>query len=123
MLDCSFNRVILRKDFRNLPPTTLLVFRMLDALKSTHRVIEKCAQVLLSGPGSEAPVLEDIRYNVDDVRHSHDSLPERHTITIGYPVTDKRLVVYNSLTFARREVVTFIVSTPYVEVMLCFRLI
>nr|CAH7768407.1 unnamed protein product [Callosobruchus chinensis] len=92
--------------------------KMLSAINSCHRVIQLCAHVLLRGPGAPEANANSAYYSVDDVRHSHGDLPERHQITIGVPeVPSKKVVLYNSMTFHRKEAVTFHVSTPHLEVV------
>jgi alpha-mannosidase II len=90
---------------------------MLTALTACQHVIQHSAHILLSGKDAETPDRNALFYNVDDVRHSHDALPERHQITIGPELRTKRIAIFNSLTFDRVEVVTLHVSTPYVEVL------
>lgn len=90
---------------------------MLNAITTCQRVIQICTHILLNGLGAEVPTKEPNFYNIDDIRHSHDALPEHFQITIGVPeMRSKRIVIYNSLTFTRHEVVTFHISTPFVEV-------
>jgi alpha-mannosidase II len=91
--------------------------KMLTALTACQHVIQHSAHILLSGKDAETPDRNALFYNVDDVRHSHDALPERHQITIGPELRTKRIAIFNSLTFDRVEVVTLHVSTPYVEVL------
>ncbi|KAJ8963437.1 hypothetical protein NQ318_018917 [Aromia moschata] len=94
--------------------------KMLSAINGCQRIIQICAHILLNGLDAEIPEREANYYNVDDVRHSHDALPEHYQITIGVPeLRTKRIVIYNSLTFTRHEVVTFYVSTPFIEV--CYK--
>lgn len=90
---------------------------MLNAISNCQQVIQTCAHILLNGPGAEVPTKDTNYYNIDDIRQSHNALPEHYQITIGVPeMRTKRIVVYNSLTFTRHEVVTFHVSTPFIEV-------
>ncbi|RZC36724.1 alpha-mannosidase 2 [Asbolus verrucosus] len=91
--------------------------KMLSALTACQHVIQHAAHILLSGKDAETPDKNALFYNVDDVRHSHDAIAERYQITIGPELRTKRIAIYNSLTFSREEVVTFHVSTPYVEVL------
>lgn len=91
---------------------------MLAAITAAQNVIQLCAHVLLNGIGAEVPGNQAIYYNVDDIRPTQDSLPQHYTITIGPELSTKKIVLFNSLTFSRVEVVTFFVSTPFVQV--CF---
>lgn len=90
---------------------------MLQALKDTQKVLQYSANLLLMGPGADIPGIVVSHYSLDDVRHNHDAIGEKHTITIGLEVSIKKLLVFNSLPFARHELVSFIVSTPFVEVI------
>lgn len=89
---------------------------MLSAITSAQNVLQLCTHVLLNGVGAAIPQNQAVFYNVDDVRPTHDALPQHYTITIGPELNTKKVVLFNSLTFNRVEVVTFFVSTPYVEV-------
>lgn len=89
---------------------------MLTAVVSAQHVIQQSVNVLLSGPDAHMFDSEIVHYNIDDVRRSQDSLPEKYIITIGKGAPIKRVVVYNSLTFTRHEVITLLVSTPFVQV-------
>ncbi|KAK9722744.1 Alpha mannosidase middle domain [Popillia japonica] len=90
--------------------------KMLQAIKDCQFVIQQCAYLLLSGPGIDIDWSDTLYYNVDDVRTDHEALPEQYTITIGPELSTKRVVIYNNLAFTRKEVVTFLVSTPFIEV-------
>lgn len=90
---------------------------MTSAISACQRVIQICAHILLNGSGAEVPTKDANYYNIDDIRQSHTALPEHYQITIGVPeMKTKRIVIYNPLTFTRHEVVTFHVSTPFIEV-------
>ncbi|EFA06316.1 alpha-mannosidase 2 [Tribolium castaneum] len=91
--------------------------KMLAALNNCHHVIQHSAHILFSGKDAETPDHSALFYNIDDVRHSHDTIGEKYQITIGPELRTKRIAIFNSLTFSRVEVVTFHVSTPYVEVL------
>lgn len=88
----------------------------MTALIGTQHVIQQSANVLLSGPSSGNPGLEIVHYNIDDTIRNHDTLPERIIIMIGRGAAFKKIVVFNSLTFTRHEVVRFLVSTPFIKV-------
>lgn len=91
---------------------------MLQSIHNCQRVIQLCANILLEGAGSQEPYEQDVTYyNFEDVWHSHNNLPEKMQITIGLPdLPSKKIVIYNSLAFARHEVVTFNINTAFVEV-------
>lgn len=89
---------------------------MLLAIKDCQFVIQQCTNLLLSGPGIDLDWSDTLYYNVDDIRTHHDTLSEQYTITIGPELSTKRVVIYNSLAFTRKEVVKLIVSTPFIEV-------
>jgi len=91
---------------------------MLQAIHNCQKVIQLCTNILLDGPGSKQSYEQDVTYyNFEDVWHSHNSLPEKMQITIGLPdLPTKKIAIYNSLAFARHEVVTFNINTPFVEV-------
>lgn len=92
------------------------IFRMLSAIKGTQDVIQQGTHLLLGGVGADIQGNDGVFYNIDDIRHSQDALPERYTITIGPELNTKKVVIFNSLTFHRLEVVTFFVSTPFIQV-------
>ncbi|XP_030764706.1 alpha-mannosidase 2 isoform X1 [Sitophilus oryzae] len=92
--------------------------RLLDSIHNCQRVIQLCTNILLEGTGSQGPYEQDVNYySFEDVWHSHNSLPERLQITIGVPdLPTKKIVIYNSLAFARHEVVTFHINIPFIKV-------
>lgn len=94
----------------------MLYFRMLQAIKASQNIIQHCTNMLLMGPFDKNSEIDTLHYNIDDIRHSHDALAERHTIAIGPELSIKKVVIYNSLSFERHEVASFIVSTAFVEV-------
>lgn len=89
---------------------------MLDAIAASQEVLQVCTHVLLEGVNADEKGAEGLFYEVDEIIHSQDSLPQHYTITIGLELDTKRVVVFNSLTFNRVEVVTFYVSTPFLQV-------
>lgn len=92
---------------------------MLAAINGCQRVIQICAHILLNGPEAGLPTLDLTFFNIDEIRPTYDSLGEHYEIMIGVPeIRTKRIVIYNSLTFTRHEVVNFHVSTPFIEVCL-----
>ncbi|KAJ8936612.1 hypothetical protein NQ314_012227 [Rhamnusium bicolor] len=106
-----------RPFYKRMDRVLLSYVRMLSAISGCQRVIQICTHILLNGLGAEVPSKDVNYYNIDDVRHSHDAISEHYQITIGVPeMRTKKIVIFNPLTFARHEVVTFYVSTPFVEV-------
>lgn len=91
--------------------------RMLKAISTTQNILQHCANFLLEGSLEGGFEEKIIHFHIDDIRHSQDALSERHTITIGPELSIKKLVIFNSLPFTRREVVSFLVSTPFLEVL------
>lgn len=91
---------------------------MLQAIHDCQRIIQFCVNVLLEGSASSQSLKHDVvHYNFDDVWHSHNTLPEKMQITIGLPdLPSKKIVIHNSLAFARHEVVTFNINTQFIEV-------
>lgn len=90
---------------------------MLAAILGVKQVIQQSANILLKGPNPDIFSSDMPHYNIDDMRRSQDALPERYIITIGKGAPIKRIVVYNSLTFTRHEVVMLLVSTPFIQVL------
>ncbi|CAH0550775.1 unnamed protein product [Brassicogethes aeneus] len=91
--------------------------KMLLAINGCQKVLQICTHVLLNGYNADTPNLDMSYYTIDDLMHSHDSLIEHSQITIGVPyMPTKKVVIFNPLAFKRTEVVSFHVSTPFVEV-------
>ncbi|KAF5280266.1 hypothetical protein FQR65_LT03074 [Abscondita terminalis] len=91
--------------------------RMLEAIRLTQNILQHYTNLLLGGSVERGLEENVVHYNVDDIRHSQDALNERHTITIGPELSIKKLAIFNSLPFMRQEVVSFLVSTPFLEVL------
>lgn len=91
--------------------------KMLDAIHSCQKIIQYYTHKLLLKPDITEFNQEEIYYNIDDIRHTWNELEERYSIVIGPEMRTKKIVIYNSLTFTRIEVITLIVSTPTVEVI------
>lgn len=64
------------------------------------------------------PETDTVFFNVDDVWQDHHSLPDSISVTLGkhLAVDSRRIVLFNSLSWSRKEVVYLQVSTPYVKV-------
>ncbi|KAL1514294.1 hypothetical protein ABEB36_003573 [Hypothenemus hampei] len=93
--------------------------RLLQSIHNCQRVIQLCVNILLEGSGAQNSYQQDVTYyNLEEVWHSHNSLPERLQITIGLPhLPSKTIAIYNSLAFDRQEVVIFNINTPFIEVV------
>ncbi|XP_022909710.2 alpha-mannosidase 2 [Onthophagus taurus] len=89
--------------------------RMLEAIQNCQMILQICTKILLSKENIDNLNTQLTYFNIDDIRTSLENLPEQYTITIGKELRTKRIVLYNSLTFSRKEIVTFIVSTPYIQ--------
>lgn len=55
-------------------------------------------------------------FDLDDMRKHHYSIPEKTVVFVGEGLESQRVVLYNSLTWRRQELVTLRVSTPNVKV-------
>lgn len=91
--------------------------RLWKAVQDCQNIIQISTNILLNGIDADVQGSETVHYQIDDVRHAHDALEDRQTITIGPELSTKKIVLYNTLTFTRVEVVTFFVSTPFMEVL------
>lgn len=92
--------------------------KMLSAIQGCQKVIQICTHLLLKTSGSSVSTINSKYYNIDDIMHSQNVNSEHFQITIGIPeIRSKKVVIYNSLPFTRREVVTFHISTPFVEII------
>ncbi|KAK7790667.1 hypothetical protein R5R35_002442 [Gryllus longicercus] len=92
--------------------------KMLEAIKLSQHIMQQAAHFLLSSnsQGSYQPDPEAVYFDLDDQRKQHHSLPEKITITIAEGVEPKKVVIFNSLTWTRQEMVTIQINTPYVKV-------
>ncbi|XP_063231157.1 alpha-mannosidase 2 [Bacillus rossius redtenbacheri] len=89
--------------------------KMMEAIRGCQHIIQQSAYALLTqSKGTLDP--EFTYFDVDDVRKHHNSLPEKTVLAFNDDVTERRVVVYNSLTWKRKELVTVRVSTPYVKI-------
>lgn len=64
------------------------------------------------------PNSESVYFDLDDVRKHYYSIPERTVVFVDEGLEPQRVVLYNSLTWRRQELVTFRVSTSNVKVRL-----
>lgn len=65
------------------------------------------------------PETNSLFFAVDDAWQDHRSLPERVSVSLGthLGVESRRVVIFNSLTWERQEVVYLQVSSPHVKVL------
>lgn len=91
--------------------------KMLLAIQHSQNVIQYAAHMLLNKPEIGINNQDTLFYNIDDIRHTWNELEEHYPILIGPELRTKKIVIFNSLTFTRIEVVTFYVSIPHVEVL------
>ncbi len=89
---------------------------MLYAINTCQFILQQCTQLLLSNEAIPAAEKEMLFFNIDDVRHGFNETAQHSQITIGPELPSKKVVIFNPSTFTRTEVVTFYVSTAYVEV-------
>jgi len=86
--------------------------RMLNAIKSCQMIIEKSAQLLLTSAGNA--FRDEDAFRFIESRDSQASLPTKKLIIISNQPSP--ILVFNSLSKARVQVVTLHVSEPLVEV-------
>ncbi|XP_069682276.1 alpha-mannosidase 2 isoform X2 [Periplaneta americana] len=91
--------------------------KMLDAITGMQYVMQQSAHFLLY-PRHMAyhPNTESVYFDLDDMRKHHYSIPEKTIVFVGDGLESQRIVLYNSLSWRRKELVTLRVSTPNVKV-------
>lgn len=90
--------------------------KMHQAIKYSQSAIQQAAYHLLGKPKVLEKVEEDIYFDIDDIWRRHDEIPSKITIALDVLSPMKKIVLYNSLAFKRQEVVSVIVSSPYIEI-------
>jgi alpha-mannosidase II len=86
--------------------------KMLDAINGMQHVMQQAAHFLLSPPQVlYQPNSEFVYFDLDDMRKHHYSIPEKTVVFVGEGLESQRVVLYNSLTWRRQELVTLRVST------------
>ncbi|KAJ1529787.1 hypothetical protein ONE63_006533 [Megalurothrips usitatus] len=100
-----------------------------DYARKLHETILGCQHVIqisayaLLAPRNEhaVPETDAMFFIVDDAWQDHHSLPEKVSVTLGahLAVDSRRIVLFNSLTWERQEVIYLQVSTPYVKITDC----
>ncbi|KAG1662157.1 Alpha-mannosidase 2 [Nymphon striatum] len=89
--------------------------KMLKAWQDLDSVIGQCVSHLLLHPGHGQPYVSDY-FSVDDVKVNYNTITQKRTIDLILVSQPKILVLYNALARKRQELVTFRVSSPYIEV-------
>lgn len=116
---------------------------MLEAINGMQHVMQQAAHFLLSPPQVSVrvtniellqhsidkfimifhvcqvlyqPNSEFVYFDLDDMRKHHYSIPEKSVVFVGEGLESQRVVLYNSLTWRRQELVTLRVSTHNVKV-------
>lgn len=90
--------------------------KMLTAIKHSQSAIQQAAYFLLKQPDILDQTQEDVFFDVDDIWRQKDEIPSRITMTLDPLSSSRRVLLYNSLTFRRQQILTLFVSTPHVEV-------
>ncbi|XP_046658800.1 alpha-mannosidase 2 isoform X2 [Homalodisca vitripennis] len=91
--------------------------KMLLAINNCQHVIQQMAHYLLHPDKSTYEADDDkVYFDLDHVRRLAHSLPEQKTLAFNSIQEVQRVVIYNSLTYHRQEVVTLRVSTPDLKV-------
>ncbi|XP_054262638.1 alpha-mannosidase 2 isoform X2 [Macrosteles quadrilineatus] len=91
--------------------------KMLLAIKNCQHVIQLMAHYLLSPAQSTYKLEEDaVYFDLDHGRKLAYSLPGQKTLVFNSIRESHRVVIYNSLSWVREEVVTLRVSTPDLKV-------
>ncbi|XP_075221879.1 alpha-mannosidase 2 isoform X2 [Lycorma delicatula] len=91
--------------------------KMVDAIKSSHHVMQQAVHFLLST--SKLMYTPDTYmefFNLDDIRRLPSSLPEQALLKFTRGISSVRVVIFNSLTWKREEVVSVLVASVDVQV-------
>lgn len=91
--------------------------KLVDAIKSSHHVMQQAAHFLIS-PSKEMYVPDPFAeyFNLDDIRKLPSSLPEQSLLKFSRGINSIRVVIFNSLTWKREEVVSLRVATVDVQI-------
>ncbi|XP_023714691.1 alpha-mannosidase 2 [Cryptotermes secundus] len=91
--------------------------KLLEAINGMQHVMQQTAHFLLSPPQVPyQPNSEFVYFDMDNMRKQHYSIPEKAVVFFGEGFESQRVVLYNSLTWRREELVTLRVSTRNVKV-------
>ncbi|GBP35991.1 Alpha-mannosidase 2 [Eumeta japonica] len=94
----------------------VLISALFRLVAHQRDAIQQAAFYMLGQPHIPNQTHEDIFFDVDDIWRQHDEIPTRITIALDVMSPSRRIIFYNSLMFRRHEIMTLVVSTPYVEV-------
>lgn len=90
--------------------------KMIDAINYSKHIIQQLSHYLLSP--STLPYLpkpEKIYFEFDDQKKYVNDLPTKKVFVLAEGES-KTIVLFNSLTYKRKEMISIFVSTPLVEV-------
>ncbi|EDV21338.1 uncharacterized protein TRIADDRAFT_60265 [Trichoplax adhaerens] len=87
--------------------------RLVQSVGNMQNVIASAAKLLML-KHKESYSSDEIRFDMDESRASHDSLPEKRLLSIS---NTRVVVFYNSLAQKRKELVSVHVSVPNVKVL------
>nr|CAD7594452.1 unnamed protein product [Timema genevievae] len=104
-----------------------------DAIRGSQHIIQQSVYALLTrnkfthtfsafdilkrvASSQDLPDSEFTYFDLDDVRKHHYSIPEKTVLAFGPDMEAHTVVLFNSLTWQRKELVTVRVSTAYVKV-------
>ena len=91
--------------------------KMLKAIQNCQNVMSQSAHYLLTpSKAFYKERLDELWYDMDDFRESHDALPKQTVIQVDHPDLPNKVVIFNSHAKFRTETVTFKVSDPNVRV-------
>nr|CAD7399005.1 unnamed protein product [Timema cristinae] len=85
-----------------------------DAIRGSQHIIQQSVYALLTR-NMDLPDSEFTYFDLDDVRKHHYSIPEKTVLAFGADMEAHTVVLFNSLTWQRKELVTVRVSTAYVK--------
>lgn len=85
--------------------------KLISAMNKCQHIIQNVANVLISGNSPKNYDSSAIFYKVDDI------IAQRYKILIRRKYPTRIITIFNSLTFKRTEVVSFEISTPFIEVV------
>ncbi|KAF4518974.1 hypothetical protein B566_EDAN007762 [Ephemera danica] len=90
--------------------------KMIKAINAAQHVIQQCTQYLLSAQHDAQLDPEFLYFHLDDSIPRVGALPDRTRITFGEGLLSRRVVMYNSLTRHRTEVIRLRVAQYNVKV-------
>lgn len=87
---------------------------MNEGIKNSKFVIQQAVYKLLTEPNIYHPDYSFTYFNIDDSRTAANDDTSRSVIIIGDEIPFKYVVIHNSQTYARNEIVEFLVAKPFV---------